>query len=292
MTTQTTTASRNGKGHDDAAREALAESTDFQLPEPDWTWIGAQQKVWNVLLDHYFRVEVRGWERLPEPPCLIVGIHAGGILPVDAYAFGFSWFREFGRDRLLRGTAHDFLFNVPVIGTNLRKIGAIPASHDGIAAAFDAGEDVALYPGGDLDAMRPWWKRDEVVFGGRKGFIKMALEAQVPIVPVANVGASDTLFVVTDGEKVAKTLRLDKLMRAKTFPLGIGFPFGLLPAGVPQIPLPAKLRTEILDPIELEGSDSARFDDEYVERAEREVVKQLQAGVDRLAKRRSLPIFG
>ena len=290
MATQTT-ASRNGKSQDAPAR-TLFEPTGFDVPDPDWDFIRAQQRVWNILLDHYFRIEVRGWDRLPDPPCLLVGIHAGGILPIDAYAFGFSWFREFGEERPLRGTAHDFLFKLPLIGDNLRKIGAIPASHDGIAATFAAGEDVALYPGGDLDAMRPWWKRDEVIFGGRKGWIRMALEAQVPIVPVANVGASDTLFVITDGERLAKLLRLDKLMRAKTFPLALGFPFGLLPAGVPQIPLPAKLRSEILEPIDLEGMDSQRFDDEYVERKEREVVARLQAGVDRLAKRRSLPVFG
>jgi hypothetical protein len=111
-------------------------------------------------------------------------------------------------------------------------------------------------------------------------------------VPVANVGASDTLFVITDGEQVAKTLRLDKLMRAKTFPLGIGFPFGLLPAGIPQIPLPAKLRSEILEPIELGGEPGERYDDDYVERKEREVVAALQSGVERLASRRSFPVFG
>lgn len=287
----TRTASRNGRAAHSSPRALFAPS-DFDLPEPDEGFINAQMPVWNVLLDHYFRLEVRGWHRLPEPPCLFVGIHAGGILPIDAYAFGFAWMREFGFDRVLRGTAHDFLFNVPLIGDNLRKIGAIPASHDGIAAALGAGEDVILYPGGDLDAMRPWWKRDEVIFGGRKGWIRMALEAQVPIVPVANVGASDTLFVLTDGERLAKTLRLDKLLRAKTFPLGLGFPFGLLPAGVPQIPLPAKLRSEILEPVVLEGRDSARFDEAYVERAEQQVVAELQRGVERLAKRRSFPIFG
>jgi hypothetical protein len=106
------------------------------------------------------------------------------------------------------------------------------------------------------------------------------------------VGASDTLFVITDGERIAKTLRLDKLLRAKTFPLGIGFPFGLLPAALPQIPLPAKLRTEILDPIELEGEPGCQYDDDYVERMERKVVAELQGGVERLAKRRRFPVFG
>ena len=287
----TTTASRNGHSHGEEVRARLDDG-DFELPEIDEGFIRAQQPFWNFVLDHYFRMEVRGWHRLPDPPCLVVGIHAGGILPIDAYAFGYSWFREFGFDRLARGTAHDFLTAAPVIGDYLGKIGVIPASPEGISKALSQDEDVILYPGGDLDSLRPWWKRDEVVFGGRKGWIRMALDAQVPIVPVANVGASDTLFVLTDGEKIARTLRLDKLLRAKTFPVGLGFPLGIAPAAIPQFPLPAKLRSEILEPIFLGGEEGERFDDEYVERKEQDVVAALQAGVDRLAKRRSFPIFG
>ena len=287
----TTTASRNGRARAEEVRAKLDDG-GVELPEVDEGFIRAQQPFWNFVLDHYFRMEVRGWHRLPDPPCLVVGIHAGGILPIDAYAFGYSWFREFGLERIPRGTAHDFLTEAPIIGDYLKKIGTISASPEGIAAAFKAGDDVILYPGGDLDAMRPWTQRDEVVFGGRKGWIRMALEAQVPIVPVANVGASDTLFVLGGGETIAKTLRLDKLLRAKTFPIGLGFPLGLAPAAIPQIPLPAKLRSEILEPIHLGGEEGQRFDDEYVERKEQDVVAALQAGVDRLAKRRSFPIFG
>ena len=288
MPTATTT---NGKvEHFD--RRRLVDAESVELPEIDERFVELQLPFWNLLLDRYFRYEISGWERLPDSPCLLVGIHAGGILPIDAYAFGFAWFRHFGMDRVARGTAHDFLTASPIIGDYLGKIGVIPASHAGISTALAAGEDVILYPGGDLDALRPWTKRDEVVFGGRKGWIRMALEANVPIVPVANLGASDTLFVLTDGQTIAKTLRLDKLLRAKAVPLGLGFPLGLTLAVIPQIPLPAKLRTEILEPIELEGADSARFDDDYVEQKEREVVAALQAGVDRLAKRRSFPVFG
>jgi len=98
--------------------------------------------------------------------------------------------------------------------------------------------------------------------------------------------------VLTDGQMIAKALRLDKLLRAKAVPLAVGFPLGLTFGVFPQIPLPAKLRSEILEPIYLEGSDGMAFDDEYVERKEREVVAALQRGVDGLAKRRRFPVFG
>src|SRR5215211_5084686 len=99
----TAASSRNGKAQQDAEGvRGLFEDSRPKLPEPDQGFISAQQPFWNFLLDHYFRMEVRGWHRLPDAPCLIVGIHAGGILPIDAYAFGFSWFREFGFDRIAR----------------------------------------------------------------------------------------------------------------------------------------------------------------------------------------------
>src|SRR4051812_11929205 len=287
MPTATTT---NGKVKS-FDRDRMVDADAIDLPEIDERFVDAQQPLWNLLLDYYFRHEVRGWDRLPEPPCLFVGIHAGGILPIDAYAFGFAWFRRFGMDRILRGTAHDFLTSAPIIGDYLRKIGVIPASHEGISTALAAGDDVVLYPGGDVDALRPWTKRDEVVFGGRKGWIRMALEADVPIVPIANLGASDTLFVLTDGQMIAKALQMDKLLRAKAVPIAVGFPLGLTLGVIPQIPLPAKLRSEILEPMYLEGGDGSRFDDEYVAQKEREVVAALQGGVDRLAKRRRFPVF-
>jgi 1-acyl-sn-glycerol-3-phosphate acyltransferase len=270
------------------ARRAANWSTD----PPDGRFIDSQGLFWNFLVDHYFRMEVRGWERLPDPPALVISVHAGGILPIDAYAFGFQWYREFGTERPLRGTSHDFLMAAPGLGEYLRRIGSLPASPESITAALDVGQDVIIWPGGDLDALRPWTKRDEVVLGGRRGFIKQAIQSQVPIVPVASVGASDTLIVLTDGRRLAKLLRLDKLARSEVFPIALGFPLGIAPGIIPQVPLPAKLRAEILDPVEFNVSADRFEDDDYVNRKYREVERRLQEGVERLAKRRSFPLFG
>jgi 1-acyl-sn-glycerol-3-phosphate acyltransferase len=265
---------------------------DYDLSPPSERFLNLQMPIWNLLADHYFRMDVRGWERLPRSPSLLIGIHAGGIVPIDAYLFGYQWYREFGMERILRGTAHDFLMASPGIGHYLRAGGVVPAGADSITRALEAGDDVVLYPGGDVDALRPWTKRDKVVFGGRKGYVRQAIMSRVPIVPVANVGASDTLFVLASGRRVAKLLRLDKTLRAEAFPIAFGFPLGLAPGIIPQIPLPAKIRSEILDPVDL-GDDPERADDsEFVRRKAREVERKLQAGMDRLAKRRSFPIFG
>jgi 1-acyl-sn-glycerol-3-phosphate acyltransferase len=265
---------------------------DWSVDGPDEGLVELQSRVWNFVLDHYFRMEVHGWHRLPEPPSLLISIHAGGILPVDAYAFGFQWYREFGTERILHGTSHDFLMATPILGDYLRRMGSLPASPESITAGLDAGHDVIVWPGGDLDALRPWTKRDEVVLGDRKGFVKQAIRSQVPIVPVASIGAADTLIVLSDGRRLAKLLRLDRLARSEVFPIALGFPLGIAPGIVPQIPLPAKLRAEILEPVEVDDDPSREEDGRYVGRKYRQVEERLQEGVDRLARRRSFPILG
>lgn len=251
-----------------------------------------QQALWNLVMDHYFRMEIHGWHRLPDPPALLIGVHAGGIIPMDAYTVGFQWYRRFGAERPLHGTAHDALMAAPVIGDYLRRLGTLPAAQDSISAALGAGHDVIIWPGGDLDALRPWSQRDRVMLAGRHGFIRQAIRSQVPIVPVATVGGSDTLFVLTDGRGLAKRLRLDRFARSEVFPIALGLPLGLAPGIIPQLPLPAKIRTEFLEPVRLDVDPERAGDRRYVAVKYREVERKLQAGVDQLAGRRSFPIFG
>jgi 1-acyl-sn-glycerol-3-phosphate acyltransferase len=269
-----------------------ARTSDWSVGLPNPRFIGLQSPLWNVLLDRYFRMEMDGWERLPPPPALLIGVHASGMLPIDAYAFGYQWVRHFPHSRPLHGTAHDFLMATPGIGHYLRAMGTVPAGRESVTAALERGHDVIVYPGGDLDSMRPWTRRDKVVLAGRRGFVKQAIRSGVPIVPVATVGGPDTLPIVTDGRRLAKLLRLDKLTRSQVFPLALGFPLGLAPGIIPQWPLPAKIRTEILKPVSV-SSDAERIDDDaYVDRKYREVERALQSGVDRLARKRKFPIFG
>jgi 1-acyl-sn-glycerol-3-phosphate acyltransferase len=269
-----------------------ARTSDWSVGLPNHRFIALQAPFWNVLLDRYFRMEMQGWDRLPEPPALLIGVHASGMLPIDAYAFGYQWIRHFPHSRPLHGTAHDFLMATPGVGHYLRAMGTVPAGRDSVSAALERGHDVIVYPGGDLDSMRPWTRRDKVVLAGRRGFVKQAIRSGVPIVPVATVGGPDTLPIVTDGRRLAKLLRLDKLTRSQVFPLALGFPLGLAPGIIPQLPLPAKIRTEILKPVRV-SSDARRLDDdEYVDSKYREVERALQSGVDRLARKRRFPIFG
>ncbi len=264
------------------------------LNGPDPELMQAQSGVWNALMDHYFRLEIDGWDRLPDQPALFIGVHSGGPLTMDAWTVNMAWWRHFEGQRTLHGTAHDVLMNAPILGRYFRRLGTISPSRDNIQAAFNKGDDVILWPGGEVDAFRSWAKRDTAVLGGRKGFIRLAIRAGVPIVPVATVGGHDTLFVLSEGRSLAKALKLKERMRIDVAPLTLSMPFGVALHLTPfqHIPLPAKIRTEFLEPIYLD-TDPERVDDQsYVDSMYDEVESQIQGGMNQLAKRRKFPIFG
>ena len=251
-----------------------------------------QKYFWNPLMDYWFRMEIGGWEHIPDPPVLVVGVHAGAPFVWDAWTVGIQWWRRFGADRVLHGTAHDILMASPAVGSYFRKMGVLPAAPDSIAAALAAGHDVALWPGGEVDALRPWVQRDQAVLAGRKGFVRLAINAGVPIVPVATVGGPDSMPVLVRGRRLARALRLDKVARLKMFPIGLSAPWGLAPSMLPEIPLPTKIRTAFQPPVEIDPDPARARDEEYVQRKYDEVQDSIQHGMEALARRRAFPLFG
>jgi 1-acyl-sn-glycerol-3-phosphate acyltransferase len=149
-----------------------------------------------------------------------------------------------------------------------------------------------VWPGGEVDSLRPWSERDEATLAGRTGFVKMAIRAGVPIVPIATVGGADAMPVLIRGDRLSKLLRLDKMLRLKVFPIAVSLPWGIAPAALPQFPLPAKIRTRLMPPVEVDHDPARADDDEYVERKYQEVEDSIQSGMDALARKRALPLFG
>ena len=278
------------------AKRAAA-ATEHALDGPNQKLLRAQKPVWVALCDHYFRLETSGWERLPQQTSLLIGNHSGGALTMDAWTLVFDWWRRFGAERVLHATAHDVLMAAPGLGDYFRLCGVIPASRGGVSAALSAGRDVVIWPGGEVDSMRNWRRRDQVVLGGRKGFIRQAIRSGVPIVPVASVGGHDTVFVLSEGRWLANGLDrvsgLKKKLGGVTMPIMLGLRFGLTIETIPtHLPLPAKIRTELLDPIHVDKDPERVNDREYVDSIYLEVKSAIQDAMDRLAKQRRFPIFG
>ena len=216
---------------------------------------------------------------------------------MDAWTLVYAWWRRFGTERVLHGTAHDVLMAAPGLGDYFRQVGVIPASRQGVSAALSSGCDVVIWPGGDVDAMRSWRRRDEAVLGGRKGFVGQAIRSGVPIVPVASIGGHDTAFIVSEGRWIANGLDrisgLKRKLRGTRMPIVLGIPFGLTIETIPtHLPLPAKIRTELLDPIHVDDDPERVNDREYVDSIYDEVEAALQRGMDRLARQRRFPVFG
>jgi 1-acyl-sn-glycerol-3-phosphate acyltransferase len=272
---------------------AVAErASEWTLDGPDWDFMERQKYLWNPLMDYWFRMEVEGWETIPDPPALFIGIHSGAPFVWDAWTVGVQWWRHFGRTRPIHGTAHDALMALPAVGSYFRRMGVVPAAPDSISAALAAGHDVALWPGGEVDSLRPWSKRDEAILGGRMGFVRMAIRSGVPIVPISTVGGPDSMPVLASGRRLAKVLALDKVARLKMFPIALQAPWGISPALLPEIPLPTKIRTAFQAPIELDRDPDRAEDEKYVEAKYDEVRDSIQRGMNALARRRRLPLFG
>jgi 1-acyl-sn-glycerol-3-phosphate acyltransferase len=265
---------------------------DWDLEVETSKLMESQKYFWNPLMDYWFRMEIEGWEHIPEPPALLIGIHSGAPFVWDAWTVGIQWWRRFGEARPLHGTAHDMLMATPLVGAYFRKMGVLPAAPDSIAAALAAGRDVALWPGGEVDSLRRWTKRDEAVLAGRKGFVRMAINAQVPIVPIATVGGPDSMPVLFSGRKLARALKLDKIARLKMFPIGLQAPWGLSPSILPELPLPTKIRTAFQEPVYVDKDPELAGDDDYVAWKYEEVQQAIQDGMTALARRRAFPVFG
>jgi 1-acyl-sn-glycerol-3-phosphate acyltransferase len=245
--------------------------------------------LWRAATRTYFRAEVRGLENIPDSgPALLVGNHSGGTMIADTFVFATEFYTHFGPERRFHQLAHDIAARMPATG--ISRWGTVAASHDNARKAFEKGAPVLVYPGGDYETFRPTWHSDQIEFGNRKGFIKLALEHDVPIVPVVAIGGQETALFLTRGQRVAQLTGWAKATRIKVLPVAIAPPFGISVLDLPtRIPLPSKITVEVLPPIDL----SERFgaDPEY-EDVYNDITAEMQAALSELQDERTLPVVG
>jgi 1-acyl-sn-glycerol-3-phosphate acyltransferase len=191
----------------------------------------------------YFDLDVHGIEHVPVAPAMVVSNHSGGTSIPDVWGFAFAWYRRFGTSRPIHPMAHEVILSTRPTARFFGRLGVLRAGR-GVARDVLSHwkRDLLVMPGGDLDTWRPWKQRYQVQFGGRTGYARTAIMAGVPIVPVANAGAHETLYVFTDGRELARKLRLQALTRANVFPISLSFPWGLTIGPWPHLPIPGRLR--------------------------------------------------
>jgi 1-acyl-sn-glycerol-3-phosphate acyltransferase len=246
--------------------------------------------VWGGILPRYFRADIRGLEHVPEAgPVLLVGNHSGGNVPPDTLLLTLAFISRFGVDRPFVQLAHDLVMASP-LAPMLRRYGTVRASRENARAALSEGAAVLVYPGGDRETHRPSWASSEVDFDHRGGFLTLAHELAVPIVPVVSIGGQETALFLTRGEHAAHVLGLDRMLRLKVLPVSLALPWGLdVGDMLGHLPLPAKITIRVLEPIDLRATYGADpdFDAVYDD-----VVARMQTELSRLAADRRLPIIG
>ncbi len=228
-----------------------------------------------------FPCDVAGLESVPDGPVLIVSNHSGGLLIPDAWGLGWVWYQNMGLERPLHGLAHEMMFKVRGTGEPMAKLGALRAGPEvGLEALRDWKHSVAVMPGGDRDVYRPYSRRFEVDFAGRRGYARLALKAGVPIVPVAHSGAHETLIVLRRGTRIARWTGIRKAVRAEIFPISLSFPWGLTVGPLPNLPVPARFRYRFCPPVQIESSPVAEPSKAQVDELDRRVRAAMQAELD------------
>ena len=266
---------------------------DYDCPLDAWdpAYIEETLPAIGAWTEGYFRGEVDGLENIPtDEPVLLVGNHSGGTLIADTFVFAHAFYSHFGPQQRFHQLAHDLVFKVPGIRELVRRYGTVPASPENMRLALERNAALLVYPGGDHESYRPSWEANKVDFAGRSGFVKLALELGIRIVPVVAIGGQETALFLGRGRRVSKALGLDRTARLKVFPLQLAPPFGLTVLDLPlRLPLPSKIKVQVLEPLDLREELGSKPD---VREGYDLVTGRLQESLDELAEERTLPVIG
>ncbi len=268
--------------------ERLVPRADLDERDPDF--IRERLPLMWLFASIWFRGEVRGLGNIPDSgPVLLVGNHSGGNMTPDTIVFTLAFNTYFGVERAFYQLAHNLVLSMPAL-SQLRKFGTVAASPENASKALRSGAALLVYPGGDYEVHRPTSQRNRVDFGGRKGFVRLALEQNVPIVPVVSIGGQETALFVSRGEGLARLFALDRMFRLKVLPISLALPWGLNVGDMlGHIPLPSKITIETLPAIDVHEEFGP---DPDVDEVYDHLIRLMQDTLDALAAERRLPVIG
>ena len=245
----------------------------------DPTFLERTSPVLEFLWSRYFRVRLLGIENVPtEGPALLVANHSGG-LPYDGAMLLYGLYKNHPRHRRVRPLVANFAFRSGWMANVISRIGGVRASTETALPLLAAGELVAVFPEGLKGVGKMFRERYHLARFGRGGFVRLARQAQVPLIPVAIVGAEEIHPVIGKITRFAEPLGIPYIPITPTFPL-LG-PLGLLP-------VPTKWTIQIGEPVAPPAPD----DEAETTRAAEAVRTSIDGMIaDLLAQRRSI-LFG
>jgi 1-acyl-sn-glycerol-3-phosphate acyltransferase len=198
-----------------------------------------------LLYRYYFRTECFDIERIPPGRCLLVANHAGQ-LPFDAMMLTTALLLEADPPRIARGMGEYWIPRLPFLGTAAARGGAMVVTPENCRHMLENDECVMVFPEGVRGINKPFRERYRLRRFGQ-GFLRLALEARAPIVPVGIVGSEE------QQPGLANLPRLGRLLGMPAFPITPTFPW-LGPLGL--LPLPVKYRIYFGEPLDFEGDSN------------------------------------
>jgi 1-acyl-sn-glycerol-3-phosphate acyltransferase len=193
----------------------------------DPTFLDRTAPLLEFLWSRYFRVRLLGVENVPATgAAMLVGNHSGGI-PYDGALLLHGIHRDHPSHRRVRPLVANFAFRQGWMANVISRIGGVRASRETALPLLARGELVAVFPEGLRGVGKLYRERYRMARFGRGGFVRLSSEAQVPLLPVAIVGAEEIHPVIGKITSLAEPLGLPYIPITPTFPwLG---PLGLLP---------------------------------------------------------------
>ncbi len=239
------------------------------------------RRVYAPLYERWFRVEWEGMENIPaEGGALLVSNHAAAV-PSDAPAIMHGIETELGRP--VYGLADHFFRTVPVVGTLWARNGGVVAQPDNAYRLLrEQGQLALVFPEGTKGPAKTYDERYRLRRFGRGGFVEIAMRAGVPIVPIAVVGAEESMPTITRIPALAKALGVPYVpITANMLAFG---PLGAVAY------FPAKFKIRVLEPVTFDvAPDQPRYSRSRIMDASEEIRQSIQEALyDMLQQRRSV----
>lgn len=272
----------------DVQRDFVARRLRGEYDVDEW---GYDQEIANyfalvagVMYSKYWRVELTGVEHIPNYGRALLVANHSGVLPTDGAMIAYGIGEHHPARRLARALVADWFPSLPFFSSLLNKTGQVLAHPDNGRRLLENDELVLVFPEGYKGVGKLFKDRYKLARFGRGGFVKMAVEAQAPIVPVAVVGAEETYPMLANVRPIARLIGFPFFPITPTFPL-LGL-FGV-------VPLPSKWYIDIGEPIDTSQLDPELIQNPaYLSDLTDMVRNRVQEMIDRrLAARRSI-FFG
>ncbi|MEM7677114.1 MAG: lysophospholipid acyltransferase family protein [Myxococcota bacterium] len=236
--------------------------------DPDFVKYVASPAAW--LYRNYFRVQAFGIDHVPDGRCLLISNHSGQ-LPFDALMISTALLLERSPPRQVRSMVEKWIPRLPFVSVFMARMGQVVGTPDNCRRLLGREEAILVFPEGVRGIAKTFDQRYTLQRFGT-GFMRLALETNTPIVPVAVIGAEEQAPALANLRSLARVLRVPAFPITPTFPL-------LGPAGL--LPLPTRYRIYFGEPLTFKGhaDDEDEVIQVHIDRVRAAITEQLKQGL-------------